>query len=268
MPIITTHYHHTLTHSFHASINRCPDKQINDNIARRTGKPIPTQVPTAVFGDSYEPYQDKTKSRIVRLQKERNSENVKNDEKWRTQQYAQAAQSIPNVHYNPMTALQKMQSGECYQLFLQAADSGRPDVYLTKRQSDPRHEAEREFVTALQAARSGDQRALFDYYMSKGAPAPPNNNSSSSSDIIPSHGGVLEEWSYRSNGEGGLEWFDGSINGSDEPLLAPPSFPVDSEYINNNVYSNNVYNDNNNNEYNNNNNNNNNNNDSRVLRSS
>ena len=114
------------------SITRCPDKQINDKIARKTGKPIPTQAPTAIFGDTYEPNQDKTKSRIVRLQKERNEENIKNDEKWRTQQFAQAARSIPDVYYNPLTALQKMQSGDSHHLFMQAADSGRPG-------DNPRH---------------------------------------------------------------------------------------------------------------------------------
>ena len=195
-------------------------------------------MPEAVFGDSYEPYQDKTKSRIVRLQKERNFENIKNDEKWRTQQYAQAAQSIPDVHYNPLTALQKMRSGECYQLFLQAADSGRPDVYLTKRHSDPRHDAEREFVTALQAARTGDQRALFDYYMSKGAPTP-NQSASSSSDIFPTHGEVLEEESYRSNLEGGElggelgggpQWFDGSVAGSEELQSSDGPYILPFEY--------------------------------------
>ena len=136
-------------------------------------------------------------------------------------------------------------------------------MYLTNRSSDPRHEAEIEFVTALQAARAGDQRALFDYYMSKGAPeSEPYHNSTSSSDVLPSHGGRLEEedesYPFNGNGvaggggggegEGIPQWFDGSSTGSDV-LLPPPSFPFDSpvpdKKNNNNDYTNNNNDENN-----------------------
>lgn len=145
----------------------CPEKQLNDRLVLQTCKPVPTKASSHVLGDEYEAYQDKTKDRIDRLQRNRNAGNLRQAEKWSTKLFAQRAQGIPDVHYNPLTALQLMKSAGREALFQHAVETGLPDVY-TVTDLGRKHDAEKDFVMALGAARQGDKRALFDYYMRRG----------------------------------------------------------------------------------------------------
>lgn len=145
----------------------CADKQINDKLVTSTGKPIRTKVPEPIFDDEGVPV-DRTKPRIVRLQKAFGKDEQHRAEKHRTNAFSQIAHSIPDVNYNPLTALQLMKSPEGARRFMRAADTGSPEAYIT-HDVGRKHDAEREFVHALQEARRGNKRALFDYYMSKGS---------------------------------------------------------------------------------------------------
>ena len=144
----------------------CGDKQINDKL-ERTGKTIAVRVPEPVL-DGMDPIQDPTKHRITRLQKKREISDQTKAQRITSKLFSQIAHSIPDVSYNPLTALQLMQSSESHVLFLRAADVGSPINIYTTNDIHQKHAQEREFVYALQRARQGDKRALVDYYMSKG----------------------------------------------------------------------------------------------------
>ena len=145
----------------------CDDKQINDKL-EKNGKKVTVKVPEPVM-NGMEPIQDPTKHRITRLQKTREIIDQTKAQRITSKLFSQIAHSIPDVSYNPLTALQLMKSSGSHELFLRAADAGSPINVYTTNDIQQKHAQEREFVYALQRARQGDKRALFDYYMSKGS---------------------------------------------------------------------------------------------------
>ena len=134
----------------------------------QTGRPIPAKRPDGFYGESWAPYEDPTSGHIARLKEEREADEQRRDAARRRKHFTERAKDIPDVPYNPMTALQRMRSAQGAQLFEHAVETGSAAAYLSD-DFGRKHEAEKEFVAALQAARRGDRRALLDYYMFKGA---------------------------------------------------------------------------------------------------
>lgn len=104
---------------------------------------------------------------IHELKRDRVAREKKRDKKLKHKLHSLSAWSVPDVAYNPLTALALMRSHDGARLYERATDSGSPAAYMSKSM-DRKHAAERDFVLALQAARQGDQRALVDYYMTRG----------------------------------------------------------------------------------------------------
>ena len=144
----------------------CTDKYENDKlIARSTGgRPILTKPPVPFLYED-EPFRDIYKDRITLLQKEFKEDSIIKQKNITKKMYSKAACEIPDVLYNPFTALKLMKSKERKKLFLNAANTGLPLAYTTSASDYTRqHDTERAFIIALTAARNGNQYALAEYY--------------------------------------------------------------------------------------------------------
>jgi hypothetical protein len=156
------------TRTSHLSLSSHPPHRAHcsDKLVSSTGKPIKVKVPVPVFAE-YGPAEDPKNEVILELKKERVAKEKKRDKKLKHKLHSLSAWNVPDVAYNPLTALALMRSHDGGRLYERATDSGSPAAYMSKSM-DRKHEAERDFVLALQAARLGDRRALVDYYMARG----------------------------------------------------------------------------------------------------
>lgn len=187
----------------------CDDKQINDKL-ERNGKTISVKAPEPVI-NGMDPILDPTKHRITRLQKNREISDQTKAKSITKKMFSQIAHSIPDVSYNPLTALQLMKSSESHVLFLRAADVGSPINVYTTEDIQKKHAQEREFVYALQRARQGDKRALVDYYMSKGGNDDEDNDNTAAADFDDGYDND-DNHKDRDGDEGG---FDGEGSGEE-----------------------------------------------------
>ena len=190
----------------------CDDKQINDKL-ERNGKTISVKAPEPVI-DGMDPILDPTKHRITRLQKNREISDQTKAKRITSKMFSQIAHSIPDVSYNPLTALQLMKSSESHVLFLRAADVGSPINVYTTEDIQKKHAQEREFVYALQRARRGDKRALVDYYMSKGGND--DENAAATMDDVNREDRDGDDDDFDGDGEGrGEEYTEGGYHPGD-----------------------------------------------------
>jgi hypothetical protein len=122
----------------------CVDKQENDRLLR-AGKPIKMKTPVALDGED-EPFRDLFKERIDDLQKVRKDEVRIKEKKLKDKLFRESVLSIPDVKYNPNTALQLMRSSDGGKLFATAVKSRSSKAFTTSR-LELKHSAEQEYMT-------------------------------------------------------------------------------------------------------------------------
>ena len=135
----------------------------------QTGKPTKLKEPTPLYGDDgvlADPFKYRTKLLNIRRSKILHER----EKKFNTKLFQQSVQQIPNVKYNPFTALELIHTKGSSDIYQNAAKSTiglDTKAYITS-EFDHKHTMEKDFVTALQAAKSGNKESLLNFYMNVG----------------------------------------------------------------------------------------------------
>ena len=133
---------------------------MNDKKVVQTGRPIPAKRPDGFYGEAWAPYEDPTSGHIARLKEDRATDEGRREALRRQRRFTERAIDIPDVGYNPLTALQRIKSVHGSHLLERAVKTGSAAAFLSD-EFGLKHEAEREFVDALQVHASPPLLPLY-----------------------------------------------------------------------------------------------------------
>jgi hypothetical protein len=149
-----------------------------------TGETVKIKIPETVSIDEFN--ENFTKIRIEEININLKKKNVLRSKKLKNKIFKEAVDSIPNVAYNPHTAMQFVKSTAYSNLFNSSSlnDDNKLDElsfcaendddkimiekmkkHLNTKEMNEKHEIEQNYLLALEKAKNGNKRALVDFFM-------------------------------------------------------------------------------------------------------